>query len=70
MAHNDFTVDDLKDIVAGALSTVLSRASEKAIRSGSDEQPRGSRQVAEEEEEVPPLPPPLQTETRRKYTLI
>ena len=68
MAHNDFTVDDLKDIVDGALSTVLSRASEKGTRSDSDEQPRGNQQVAEEEEEVPPLPPPLQTEIRRKYS--
>ena len=68
MAHNDFTEDNLKDIVARALSTILSWASEKGTRSGSDEQPCGSRQVAEEEEEVPPLPPPLQTETRRKYS--
>ena len=32
MAHNDFTVDDLKDIVAGALSTILSRASERGLK--------------------------------------
>ena len=62
MAH-DFTVDDFKDIVAGALTTVLSRASE-TNRSNVDQRPRGSLQGQVDEEEVPPLPPPLQTETR------
>ena len=70
MAHNDFTVDDLKDIVAGALSTVLSQGSEKGTRSGSDEQPRGSRQVAEEEEEVPPLPLHCKQRQRESIALI
>lgn len=77
MARDNFTVDDLKDIVAGALSTVLSRASERGTRSetrstgsSNNEQPRKGEQVAEEDEEVPPLPAPLQTETRRKYILL
>ena len=62
----DFTVDDFKDIVAGALTTILSRASE-TNRSNVDQRPRGSLQGQVDEEEVPPLPPPLQTEARRRY---
>ena len=70
MSRDQFTVDDLKDIVAGALTTVLSRASEQGTRSN-NERLRESLQVAEEEqEEVPPLPAPLQMETRRKYYMI
>ena len=53
-------------IVAGALTTVLSRASE-TNRSNVDQQPRGSLQGQVDEEEVPPLPPPLRMETRRRY---
>lgn len=57
MSHDNFTVDDLKDIVAGALSTVLSWATRN-----NDERPHGSCQQVIEE--VPPLPA---LETRRKY---
>ena len=67
MSRNNFTVDDLKDIVAGALNTVLSRANETGSRglNPADDRPRGSRHVTEDEE-VAPLPPPLHLETRRR----
>ena len=66
MSRNNFTVDDLKDIIAGALNTVLSRANETGSRGlSTDDRPRGSRHVTEGEE-VAPLPPPLHLDTRRR----
>ena len=69
MSRDQFTADDLKDIVDRVLTTVLSWASKQGTCSN-NERLHESPQVAEEEqEEVPPLPAPLQTETRRKYMI-
>ena len=68
------SVDDLKEVVTGALSTVLSRTSSDAVAQGSSaqssSQARGSTLTPQlvrtqrvhnelEDDEVPPLPPPL-----------
>ena len=67
--NNQFTIDNLKDVVAGALSTVLSRVGDGGTRpsSSNDERPRGSSQQVVEEAAVPPLRSPLPTGTNRRY---
>ena len=57
--NNQYTIDDLKDVVAGALSTVLSRVSEGGTRpsSSNDERARGSSRQVVEEAAVPPFVP-------------